>query len=50
MRNRNADPATLFKALFLSQLPSEVRRILALSEKTDVKDLAKEADRIMEVS
>ena len=48
--NLNADPQTLLKAVFLAQLPSEVRRILALSEKTDVKDLAKEADKIMEVS
>ena len=50
MNNLNADPKTLFKAFFLAQLPSEVRRILALSGKTEVKDLAKEADRIMEVS
>ena len=50
MNNLNADPATLFKALFLAQLPAEVRRILAMSEKTNVKDLAKEADKIMEVS
>ena len=50
MNNLNADPKTLFKALFLAQLPPEVRQILALSDKTDIKDLAKEADRIMEVS
>ena len=50
MQNLNADPATLFKALFLAQLPSEVRRILATSEKTDIGDLAREADRITEVS
>ena len=50
MLNLNADPTTLFKAFFLAQLPSEVRRILALSGKTDVKELAKEADKIMEVS
>ena len=50
MLNLNADPKTLFKAFFLAQLPSEVRRILALSGKTDVKELAKEADKIMEVS
>ena len=48
--NLNAVPKTLLKAVFLAQLPSEVRRILALSGKTDVKDLAKEADKIMEVS
>ena len=48
--NLNADPKTLVKALFLAQLPPEVRQILALSDKTDIKDLAKEADRIMEVS
>jgi len=50
MNNLNADPKTLFKALFLAQLPPEVRQILALSDKTEIKDLAKEADRIMEVS
>ncbi len=50
MLNLNADPKTLFKAFFLAQLPSEVRRILALSGKTDIKELAKEADKIMEVS
>ena len=48
--NLNADPKTLVKALFLAQLPPEVRQILAVSDKTDIKDLAKEADRIMEVS
>ena len=50
MHNLNVDPAMLFKALFLAQLPSEVRRILASSEKTDIGDLAREADRITEVS
>ena len=50
IHNLNADPATLVKAFFLAQLPPEVRQILALSDKTDIKDLAKEADRIMEVS
>ena len=29
MQNLNADPATLFKALFLAQLPPDVWRILA---------------------
>ena len=50
MHNLNVDPTTLFKALFLAQLPSEVRRILASSEKMDIRDLAREADRITEVS
>ena len=50
IHNLNADPKTLVKALFLAQLPPEVRQILAVSDKTDIKDLAKEADRIMEVS
>ena len=50
MKNLNVDPATLFKALFLAQLPSDVRRILATSEKTDIGDLAAEADRITEIS
>ena len=46
MQNLNADPATLFKALFLAQLPPDVRRILATSSKTEIADLALEADRI----
>ena len=50
IQNLNADPKTLVKALFLAQLPPEVRQILALSDKTDIKELAKEADRVMEVS
>ena len=50
MNNLNADPKTLFKALFLAQLPPDVRRILATSAKTDIGELAIEADRINEVS
>ena len=50
MRNLNADPNTLFKALFLAQLPPDIRRILATSSKTDIAELASEADRIMEVT
>ena len=40
----------VFKALFLAQLPADVRRILATSDKTDIGELAIEADRITEVS
>ena len=50
MNNLNADPESLFKAMFLAQLPPEVRRILATSAKTDIGELAIEADRITEVS
>ena len=50
MKNLNANPNTLFKALFLAQLPSDVRRILATSSKTDIKELASEADRITEIT
>ena len=50
MQNLNADPATLFKALFLFQLPSDVQRILSTSSKTEIADLALEADRITEVT
>ena len=50
MKNLNTDRETLFKALFLAQLPPDVRSILALSSKTDIGDLALEADRITEVS
>ena len=44
----NADPATLKRALFLAQLPVEVRRVLAASTTTDLEDLAVEADKIVE--
>ena len=50
MKNMNADPETLFKALFMAQLPHDIRRILASSTKTDLGDLAAEADKIVEVS
>ena len=50
MQNLNADPATLFKALFLAQLPPDVRRILATSSKTETADLPLETDRITEVT
>ena len=46
MQNLNANPATLFKALFLAQLPPDMRRILATSSKTEIADLALEADKI----
>ena len=50
MESLNADPKTLLRTLFLAQLPMEARRILAGSSTTDLIDLAKEADAIMEVS
>ena len=49
MESLNADPKTLLHALF-AQLPMEARRILAGSSTTDLNNLAKEADAIMEVS
>ena len=48
MESLNADPKTLLRALFLAQLPMEVRRVLAASATTELKTLAKEADAIME--
>ena len=36
--------------LLLAQLPPDVRKILATSTKTEVEDLASEADRVVEVS
>ena len=47
MESLTADPKTLLRALFLAQLPLEARRILAGST-ADLKDLAREADAIME--
>ena len=49
MKNLNADPNTLFKALFLAQLSPDVQQILATSSKTDINELASETDRITEV-
>ena len=42
----NADPKTLLRALFLAQLPTKVRQILA---ETDLDKLATDANRIMEI-
>ena len=50
MKNLNSDRETMFEALFMAQLPHDVRRILASSTKTELGDLAAEADRIVEVS
>ena len=46
----NADPQTLLRAVFMAQMPTEVRRILAGSPTTDLHALAKEADAIMEAN
>jgi hypothetical protein len=46
MRGLNADADTLFKALFLSQLPADVRRVLAGSATVSLDALALEANRI----
>jgi len=47
IQSLNANPETLIKAIFLAQLPIEVRRVLAASSKTELSDLAKEADKVM---
>ena len=47
MTSLNSDPATLFRALFLMQLPVEVRRVLAINTTTSMEALADEADCIM---
>ena len=44
--NSNAD--TLLRAFFLAQLPADVRAMLAASDITDIDDLAKAADRVVE--
>ena len=49
MWSLNHDPVTLFRALFLNQLPPEVRRILAQTPDADLDTLAKTADGIMDV-
>jgi hypothetical protein len=47
MKSLNSDPATLFRALFHSQLPVEVRRVLAVNTTATIETLADEADHIM---
>ncbi len=47
MRSLNSDPKTLFRTLFLLQLPPEVRRILSQSDDTDLDSMARTADNIM---
>ncbi|GFN95577.1 transposon ty3-g Gag-Pol polyprotein [Plakobranchus ocellatus] len=49
MRSLNHDPGALFRALFLNQLPPDVRRILAQTPDADLDTLAKTADGIMDV-
>lgn len=50
MSSLNSNPATLFRALFLMQLPVEVRRVLAINTTASMTELADEADRIMAAS
>ena len=44
----NTDADTLRRAFFLAQLPMDVRAVLAAQDITDVEELAKAADRIVE--
>ena len=48
LESLNNDAETLRRAFFLAQLPNQVRSILALEDFTDIHDLAKAADRIVE--
>jgi len=48
IRNLNSDAETLRRALFLAQLPSEVRGVLAGQEFATLEKLAEAADRIVE--
>ena len=50
LESLNNDAATLRRAFFLAQLPTQVRAILALKEIDDISELANAADRIMEAS
>ena len=45
IRSQNSDPKTVFRALFLNQLPAEVKRVLAHSPELE---LEASADRVME--
>ena len=48
LQSLNSDPTMLFRAHFLTLLPSEVRSVLAGREIPNIDDLAKAADRIIE--
>ena len=48
MRSLNNDPATISRALFLHQLPPDVRRTITTSSDTDLDTLAEASDWIME--
>ena len=48
MRSLNTDPSTLFRCVFLHQLPPDVRRILAQTPDATLDVLAATADRIMD--
>ena len=50
LESLNNDAATLRRAFFLAQLPTQVLAILALKEIDDISELANAADRIMEAS
>jgi len=48
IRSLNSDAETLRRAIFLNQLPSDVRSVLAGQDHVDLDALALSADRIME--
>ena len=48
MQSLNPDPKTLLRALFLTQLPINVCRVLAGSPTSDLIDLAKKVDAVMD--
>ena len=50
LESLNNDAETLRRAFFIAQLPTQVRSILALQEFLEIHDLAKAADRIVEVN
>lgn len=50
MDSLNSDPATIRRALFLAQMPADVRRILASSTAATLPALAEEADKIVEAT
>ena len=49
MRSQNKDPETLFRALFLNQLPLECQRIVNRTQEPDLAKVAAMADRVLEV-
>ena len=50
IRSLNSDPNTLLRAVFLNQMPLNIRTILASSPEKELEALAEQADKMVEVN